>query len=74
MRAADKEQHPLVAEEERDPMRDRDCHIPPRLACALNATEVHSSRRNLNLVYRQVNEHTFLVQTLRPIRRRGKYA
>lgn len=47
--------------------------MPPRLGCALNATEVLSSRRNLNLVYTQVNENTFLLQTLRPIRSRDKY-
>jgi hypothetical protein len=46
--------------------------MPPRLGCALNATEVHSSRRNLNLVYTQVNENTFLIETLRPIRKRGQ--
>ena len=55
-------------------MRDRGCHMPPRLGCALNATEIQSSRRNLNLVYTQVNENTFLIQTLRPIRRRDKCA
>jgi hypothetical protein len=74
MRAAAKEQNPLVADGERGPMRDRGCHMPPRLGCALNATEVQSSRRNLNLVYTQVHENTFLIQTLRPIRRRDKYA
>ena len=55
-------------------MRDRGRHIPPRLGRALNATEVQGSRKNLNLVYKQVNENTFLSQTLRPIRRRDKYA
>ena len=55
-------------------MGDRCCHMPSQLGCALNATEVQSSRRNLNLVYTQVNENAFLIQTLRPIRRRDKYA
>ena len=55
-------------------MRDRGCHMPPRLGCALGATEVKSSRRNLNLVYPQVNEYTFLIQTLRPIHRKDKCA
>jgi hypothetical protein len=48
--------------------------MPPRPGCVRNATEVHGSRRNLNLVYKQVNENTFLSQTLRPIHRRDKYA
>jgi hypothetical protein len=74
MRAVDKEQNPLVAQGERGPRRDRGCHMPPRLGCALNTTEVQSGRRNLNLVYTQINEHTFLIQTLRPISRRDKYA
>ena len=55
-------------------MRDRGCHTPPRLGCALSATEVQSSRGNLNLVYLQVNEHASLTQTLRPIPRRDKCA
>jgi hypothetical protein len=36
--------------------------------------EIQSSRTNLNLVYTQVNENTFLIATLRPIGRRDKYA
>lgn len=64
----------LVAYGQRDPMRARGCYMPPRHGCTLNDTEVQSSRRNLNLVYTQVNENTFLIQTLRPIRRRDKYA
>jgi hypothetical protein len=75
MCAAVKEQNPLVADGERDPMRDRGCHMPPRLRWALNATpEIQSSRANLNLVYMQVNENTFLTPTLRPIGKRDKYA
>jgi hypothetical protein len=72
MRAAGKEQNPLVANGRRDLMRDMGRHMPPRLGCVRNATQVQGSRRNLNLVYKQVNENTFLSQTLRPIRRRNK--
>lgn len=52
-------------------MRDMGRHQPPRLGCVRNATQVQGGRRNLNLVYKQVNENTFLSQTLRPIRRRA---
>src|SRR5580658_2604923 len=33
---------------------------------ALNATEVRGSRRNLNLVFTQINLNIFLIQALRP--------
>ena len=66
MRGADQEQNPPVAAGERGPMTDRGCHMPPRLGCVLHATEVQSSRGNLNLVHPQVNENTFLIPTLRP--------
>ena len=39
--------------------------MPPRLGCALSATEVQSSRENLNLVYTQVNKHASQALTLR---------
>jgi hypothetical protein len=74
MRGVDKKQNPLVAPGERGPRRDRGCHMPPRLGCALNTIEVQGGRRNLNLVYTQINEHTFVIQTLRPISRRDKHA
>jgi hypothetical protein len=74
MRAAGKEQNPLVANGRRDLMRNMGRHMPPRLGCVRNAAKVQGSRRNLNLVYKQVNENTFLSQTLRPIRRRDKHA
>jgi hypothetical protein len=61
IRVADKEQNPLATEGEQGPMRDRGCRMPPRLGCALSATEVQSSREDLNLVYTQINEHTFLI-------------
>ena len=48
--------------------------MPPQLGFVVNATEVQGSRRNLNLVYPQLNENAFLIPTLRPIRRRDKYA
>jgi hypothetical protein len=57
MRAAGKEQNPLVANGRRDLMRDMGRHMPPRLGCVRNATQVQGSRRNLNLVYKQVNEN-----------------
>ena len=43
MRAADREQNPLVTEGKLGPMRERCCHMPPRVGCALSATEVQSS-------------------------------
>jgi hypothetical protein len=48
--------------------------VPPRVGCALGATEVQSSRENPDLVYTQINEDTPFVRTLRPIRRRDKRA
>jgi hypothetical protein len=45
---------------------------PPRVGCALGATEVQSSRENPDLVYTQINEDTPFAGTLRPIRRRDK--
>ena len=54
------------------PMGERCCHVPSRVGCALSATEVQSSWRDLNLVYTPVNEHIFLIPTLRPICRMGQ--
>jgi hypothetical protein len=48
--------------------------MSPWLGCALNATEVYGSRRKLNLTYPQVDENTFLIRTLRFIRKRDKCA
>ncbi len=68
-RAACGERNLLVTDPERDPVKDRCCHMPPRLGCALGGTEVQSSRGEcLYLVYTQMNEHTFLSRTLRPVR------
>jgi hypothetical protein len=45
--------------------------MPPRLECALSATEVQSSQ-NPDFVYTRIDEHYFLWRTLRPIRRPDK--
>ena len=51
------------------------CHMSPRLRCALGATEVQSSREESEISStRKINEHTFLIRTLRPIRRADKRA
>src|ERR1035441_8227266 len=45
---------PLTAAGQEVPPRRR-CHVPPRVGCALGATEVQSSRENPDLVYTQIN-------------------
>jgi hypothetical protein len=40
----DKEQNPLVTDRERNTVRDRCRHTPPRLSCARSTTRVQSSR------------------------------
>jgi hypothetical protein len=44
LRVAD-EQDPMVADEERSPMKDICCHKAPRFRCTLSATQVQSSRK-----------------------------
>src|SRR5271157_1071014 len=51
--------HDRCGDADRDPQARRCCHIPPRLECALGATEVQGSQ-NPDVVYTQVNEHYFL--------------
>jgi len=46
---------PLFADAERDPVKDRCCHMPPRLGCALGATGVQSSREESLSRYTQIN-------------------
>jgi hypothetical protein len=62
------EQGLMVTDEKRDTMKYRCRHMPPRLRCALRATQARAAGRNLNLVYTQINEHTLLIRTLRPLR------
>ena len=75
MRAAAKEQNP--AGRRRRAGHDEGQGLPYATSAWLGAKrhpEIQSSRTNLNLVYTQVNENTFLIATLRPIGRRDKYA
>jgi hypothetical protein len=52
--------------------------VPPYATSGLAARGAppgpRAAGRNLNLVYTQINEHTFLLQTLRPLRRRDNCA
>jgi hypothetical protein len=50
---ADGEQNPLVTGE-RDLMKDRCCHKPPRRSCAPGATEVQSSREESQSRYGRI--------------------
>ena len=43
-RAVYGERNLLVTDPERDPVKDRCCHMPPRLGCAQGGAEVQSGR------------------------------
>jgi hypothetical protein len=72
MRAAAKEQNPAGRRRRAGPDEGQGLPYATSAWLCANATEVQSSRTNLNLVYTQVNENTFLIATLRPHRQEGQ--
>lgn len=68
-RTTGREQNPLVTEGERSTVGDRCCHMPPRLGCAKRHRGPGQPGGISISFCTQINEHTFLFGTLRPLHR-----